>query len=187
MEKSKLKKWEVLNSVYLHKSPWATLRADHVKLPNGAEIKNYYVHEYSNWINVIAITKEHKFILVRQYRHGLQVIKHELVAGMRDDTDKNPLETAKRELLEETGFGNGTWELLTTTSANPGTHNNLCYCFLATEVEKIAEQNLEETEDLEVLFLSLDEVLQLLKDDEIKQSMHAAPLWQYIAMNGLFK
>ncbi len=183
---SKIKNWKVLNSSYLNKSPWGTLRVDHVQLPNGAEIPNFYIHEYPNWINVIAITKEKEFIFVRQYRHGLQAVDFELTAGVCDETDKNPLESAKRELFEETGYGNGNWEELSVISANPGTHTNLCYCFLATEVEKIGEQHLEETEDLEVVFLTLEEVLELLRNDEIKQAMHAAPLWKYIASNNLF-
>ncbi len=180
-----MEKWKVLNSSYINKSDWGTLRVDHVQLPNGAEIANYYVHEYSNWINVIAITKENKFIMVRQYRHGLQVIKHELVAGVCDDTDQNPLESAQRELLEETGYGNGTWKEFMIISANPGTHTNLCYCFIAIDVEKIDDQHLEETEDLEVVFLDKNEVLELLQKDEIKQSMHAAPLWKYVATQDL--
>lgn len=109
-----------------------------------------------------------------------------MTAGVCDETDKNPLESAKRELFEETGYGNGSWEELSVISANPGTHTNLCYCFLATDVEKIGEQHLEETEDLEVIFLTLEQVLELLRNDEIKQAMHAAPLWKYIAMNNLF-
>lgn len=181
----KLENWKVLSSNYINKSPWGTLREDHVQLPNGAEISNYYVHEYPNWINVIAITRDKKFIMVRQYRHGLQTIKYELAAGVCDETDKNPLESAKRELLEETGYGNGNWEEFTVISANPGTHTNLCYCFLATDVEKIDEQHLEDTEDLDVVFLEESEVLELLLNDEIKQAMHAAPLWKYVATRGL--
>lgn len=185
--KKEIEKWKVMNHSYLNQDAWGTIRIDHVQLPNGAEIPKYYVHEYPNWINVVAITKENKFILVRQYRHGLQVVKHELTAGVCDDTDKNPMESAKRELLEETGYGNGNWELLTIVSANPGTHTNLCYCYLATDVEKISEQNLENTEDLDVVFLDKDQVVDLLLKDEIKQAMHAAPLWKYFALNGLSK
>lgn len=184
---NEIKKWKVLSQSYLNKDPWGTIRVDHIQMPNGAEIPKYYIHEYPNWINVVAITKENKFILVRQYRHGLQVINPELTAGVCDDTDKDPLESAKRELLEETGYGNGTWQELMVVSANPGTHTNLCYSFLATDVEKIAEQQLEETEDLEVLFLDLNEVIDLLMKDNIKQAMHAAALWKYIATHNLIK
>ena len=179
------KKWTVLSSKYLIEKDWCTVRVDSVKLTNGNIIPDYYVLEYPNWANVIAITKDQEFIFVYQYRHGLQQRFYELPAGVCDDTDSSPLESARRELLEETGYGNGQWEELTVISANPGTHSNLCYCFVATDVEKIDSQHLEPTEDLFVEKLSLAEVKQLLLDDKIKQSMHAAPLWKYMALNKL--
>lgn len=185
MTKQNLKKWEILSSNYLVKNNWCTVRKDHVRLPNGFEIPDYYVLEYPDWVTIIAITKQQEFLLVRQYRHGLQQCDYELVAGMCDDGDASPLDTAKRELLEESGYGNGQWEHLTVISANPSTHTNLCHCFLATDVEKIDSQHLDETEELEVVKLSLQEVKQLLLDDHIKQAMHAAPLWKYIALHNL--
>lgn len=179
------KKWSVLSSKYLMNKPWCTIRVDSVKLKNGNVIPDYYVLEYPNWANVIAITKDQEFIMVNQYRHGLQRTDFELPAGVCDPTDSSPMESAQRELLEETGYGKGNWQELTVISANPGTHTNLCYCFLATDVEKIDAQHLEPTEDLEVVKLSLDQVKQLLLEDNIKQAMHATPLWKYMAINKL--
>lgn len=179
------KKWTVQSSDYLIKEAWCTLRADHVLIPNGATIPQYYIFEYPNWVNIIAITKDKEFLFIYQYRHGLQQYDYELPAGVCEETDRSPLETAKRELLEETGYGNGKWQQLTVVSPNPGTHTNLCYCFLATELEIIDSPHLDETEDLQVIKLSLEEVKQLLLEDRIKQSLHAAPLWKYMALNKL--
>lgn len=179
------KKWKVLTSKYLIEKPWCTVRVDSVKLNNNNIIPDYYILEYPNWVNVVAITKDQEFIFVHQYRHGLQQADFELPAGVCEDTDSSPKESAKRELLEETGYGNGNWEHLTTISANPGTHTNLCYCFLATDVEKIDVQHLESTEELEVKKLTLSQVKELLLNDCIKQSMHATPLWKYMAINKL--
>lgn len=180
-----LQKWEVEHSEYLFKEPWFTARRDKVKLPNGNQIPQYYVLEYPDWVNVIAITKEQKFIFVRQYRHGLKEICFELCAGVCEKEDASPLQSAQRELLEETGYGNGSWELYTTLSANPSTHTNLTHCFLARDVEPVASQNLEPTEDLTVHLLSLEEVKELLSNDQIKQSLMAAPLWKFIAESKL--
>jgi ADP-ribose pyrophosphatase len=85
--------------------------------------------------------------------------------------------------MEETGFGGGHWELLSEVSANPGTHSNLVHCFLATDVEQLAPSNQEATEDISVVFLSKAEVYDLLVRDEIKQAMHAVPLWKYMALH----
>lgn len=182
---NKLEKWKILSSQYLLKKTWCTLRSDHVKMSNRKEIPDYYVLEYPNWINVIAITKQKEFIFIHQYRHGIQEFSYELPAGMCDDTDLCPIDSARRELLEETGYGNGKWELFSVISANPSTHNNLCYCFLVIDVEEIDSPKLDETEELYVVKFSLEEVKELLLSDKIKQALHAAPLWKYMAINHL--
>lgn len=185
MEDPKNKHWKVLGSEYLAKEPWFTVRREHVELPNGNRIPEYYVYEYPDWVNVIAITKEKKFIFVSQYRHGLGRASYELCAGVCEKEDASPLISAQRELLEETGFGNGDWQEYMILSVNPSTHTNLTYCFLATDVEPVMAQHLEDTEDLTVHMLTLDEVKELLLKDDIKQALHAAPLWKYIAENHL--
>ncbi|MDE6527550.1 MAG: NUDIX hydrolase, partial [Muribaculaceae bacterium] len=77
--------------------------------------------------------------------------------------------------------GGGTWELNTVISANPGSQNNLSYSFIATGVEKLSSQHLDATEDINVKLLSREEVLSMLRNDEIKQALMAAPLWKYFA------
>ena len=67
-----IKKWKLIDSRYIIRRPWLTARCDTVQLPNGKINPEYYVLEYPDWINVIAITKEGNFLMVEQYRHGLQ-------------------------------------------------------------------------------------------------------------------
>jgi ADP-ribose pyrophosphatase len=134
---------------------------------------------------VIAINKQKQFIFVRQYRHALQSVNFELCAGVCEKTDISPLISAQRELLEETGYGNGVWEEYMNISPNPTTHTNITHCFLARDVEKICEQNLDTTEELTIHLLSFEDVKQLLFANEIKQSLMAAPLWKFVAENGL--
>ena len=64
-DKKPQSEWKVLHSEYLSRKPWLTVRCDHLKLPNGNEIPNYYVLEYPDWINVLAITKDQKFVFVK--------------------------------------------------------------------------------------------------------------------------
>ena len=64
MEKSK-DTWTVLSSEYLHRAPWLTVRKDHVVLPNGNHIPSYYILEYPNWVNTIAITRDGQFVFIR--------------------------------------------------------------------------------------------------------------------------
>ena len=174
-------KWTTLSSEYLFKRPWLTVRRDKVELPNGTVHPEYYILEYPTWVNVIAITKDGDFVMVQQYRHGLGIISTELCAGVVEDGEE-PLEGAKRELLEETGFGGGEWELSMVISANPSTQTNLTYCYIARGVEKISDQHLDKTEDIRVLTLSRAELRSMLLGDELKQALMLAPLWKFFAL-----
>ena len=95
---------------------------------------------------------------------------------------EQPLEAAQRELLEETGYGNGEWSKLMTIAPNPGSMSNLTHCFLATGVEKISNQSLDETEELTVHLMSEEEIKSLLENDQIYQSLMVAPLYKYFSL-----
>ena len=174
--------WKKLGEKYLfQRSPWLTVREDRLQRPDGGIMESYYVFEYPDWISVIAETVDGHVLLVHQYRHAIQRECYELPAGICDPEDPNPLHSAQRELLEETGYGGGTWKLMMQNSANPGTHDNTTHCFLAKGVKKIADQSLDETEFITVHLVTPRDLLRLLKDDHIYQSLHAAPLWKYFA------
>lgn len=179
--KHKKEEAAVLKSEYLFRRPWLTVRRETIELPNGHIVPEYYVLEYPDWVNTIAVTREGKYIFVRQYRHGLKQRLIELCSGVCDSSDATPLDTARRELLEETGYGGGTWRELMVISANPSTQNNMTHCFVATDVEIVSSPHLESSEDLSVVLLTEAEVREMLKRDEIKQTLHAAPLWRYMA------
>ena len=178
-------RWQVLSSTYLFQRPWLTVRHQSMLLPTGQEHPEYYILEYPTWVNIIAITTEGKYLLVRQYRHALGIVEYELCAGTMDATDATPLDAAKRELLEETGYAGGEWTELTALSANPTSMNNLNHTFIAKGVEKVSSQHLDETEEITVHLFTLQELIDLLRRDEMKQSLMVAPLWRYIAENHL--
>ena len=177
-----IKKWDIIDSEYLIRRPWLTARRDKVLLPDGRINPEFYILEYPDWVNVIAITKEGDFVMVEQYRHGLGDIYTELVAGVIDEGEQ-PVDAAKRELMEEAGYGGGEWQLLTVLCQNPSTTTNYTYCFIATGVEKIGSQHLDATEDINVKILTRREVLDMLLNDSMKQSLMAAPLWKYFYLN----
>lgn len=182
MEKPKHRPWKVLQSEYLANRPWFTVRRESVELPTGVIVPDWYIFEFPDWVNVIALTKEGKFVMISQYRHALGQTNYELVAGCCEEGESKE-ESARRELLEETGYGGGEWQQFMVTSPNPTNHNNLTYTFLATGVERIAEPSTEASEDIEVYLMTREEVESLLQKDEIIQCLHAAPLWRYMLQN----
>jgi len=177
-------KWKVLSSEYLYRRPWLTVRKEKVQIPSGAVNDEYYLLEYPDWINVIAITEDGRFLMEKQYRHGLGRTGYEICAGVIEEGE-TPLEAAKRELLEETGYGEGEWEECMQLSANASTNTNLSHCFVAKGVKKVSGQHLDNTEDITPVLLTVDEVRELLLGDQLKQALMAAPLWRYFALNKL--
>jgi len=174
-------KWLIEDSRYVYdRKPYMTLREDSVRLPNGARIPDYFVFEYPDWVSVLAVTMERQFVLIRQYRHGIGQVHFELPAGVVDPGEPL-LESARRELLEETGYGGGDWQLLLRACANPGTHTNWCHIFLATGVERMETQQLDHTEEISVHLLVQDEVLAMLRSGGMAQALHSAALWRYFA------
>lgn len=172
------KNWQIISSDYLIKNKWLTVRKDHVVLPSGVEIDDYYVLEYPNWVSVIAITEEGKYVMELQYRHGTQQTGYELCGGTVEEGE-DIFETAKRELLEETGYEGGKWRLLTITAPNPAAMTNVCYTFVAQGVKKTSEQELERTEDIDVCEMSEQELLSVMRSGQIYQGDMLSPLWQW--------
>lgn len=182
-EKKDPKAWKTLESEYLlHRAPWMTVRKDTVELPDGRINDAFYVLEYPDWINVIAITADGKFVMERQYRHGLGETCLEICAGVIEKGE-TPLEAAKRELYEETGYVGGKWREWMLISGNPSVTNNLTYCFIAEGVEQSGTRELDATEDIDVVLMTADEVYEALRSDSMKQALMAAPLWKYFALD----
>lgn len=169
-------KWQKLSTKYLVREKWATLRVDTVELPDGIIKDDYFVLEYPNWVNAVAITKEHKIILVRQYRHAAGVVSLEIPGGVIDG-DESPHDAVKRELLEETGYSFESSELIATLYPNPATATNRTFTYLLKGGIKTHEQHLDEHEILTVEEYSIAEVKQLLRDNKIDQALHCAGLF----------
>lgn len=176
-------KWKVLESTYLFNEPWLTVRKDKCETPGGKIIPSFYVNEYPDWANAFCLTKEGKVVMVKQYRHGIGEVGIELPGGVVEEEETGE-EGVKRELLEETGYVFEKVEYLGKISANPSTTNNLMHMYLATGGEKVAEQNLDEAEEVEVVYMTIDEVKQLVRENKIVQSLHANCIFYALARLG---
>jgi len=168
--------WKICHSEYIHKGPWATLRSDKCEMPDGRIVDEYYVLEYPNWVNAVAITEDNKVLMVRQYRHAANIVSLEIPGGVIDG-DEKPEAAMRRELLEETGYEFNDIDPLCTIYANPSTANNHTYCYLAKGGKKVQEQSLDEHEELIVEEYTIAEVKQLLADNKIAQALHCTSLF----------
>ncbi len=169
-------KWTVRHSEYLHKGPWATLRTDECEMPDGRIVEQYYVLEYPNWVNAVAITEDNKVLMVTQYRHAAGIVSLEIPGGVIDG-DEAPEKAMRRELLEETGYQFDDIELISIVYANPSTANNRTFCYLARGGKKVQGQALDEHEELVVSEHTIEEVKQLLADNKIAQALHCTALF----------
>ena len=167
-------KWKTLSSTYLFNDRWFKVRKEICETPAGKIVDPYYVYEFPTWVGAVPVTEEGKIVMVRQYRHALGETIVEIPGGCMDDTDKDFQDAIARELLEETGYSFSSYEYLGKISPNPSTNTNLLHMFLAKGGKKVAEQLLDENEEIEVVLLSIDELKILLRENKILQSMHVS-------------
>lgn len=178
-----MQKWTVLGSRYIIQRPWATLRVDKLRMPNGNIKDEYYVLEYPTWVNMVAITEQNTILFVKQYRHGAGAVMIELPAGVVEP-DEDMTEAARRELLEETGYAFDTIEYICELYANPATSGNLTYTYLLRGGKKVQEQDLDQGEDIEVLEMSIEEAKQFLFANKIGQALHTSALFYTLQKMG---
>ena len=179
---SEEKKWILRSSKYLLRTPWLNVRKDAVFTSKNVEIDDFYILEYPDWVNVIAITDKGKYIIERQYRHGLQKTVYEICAGICEPNEE-PLDAAKRELLEETGYAGGKWTFLGKYAPNPSAMTNWSFTYLAEDVTRSVAPTQEPTEDIDVTEVSRDELLLLMGTGQIVEGVMLAPLWKHLYMN----
>ncbi|ADG12551.1 NUDIX hydrolase [Caulobacter segnis] len=179
-------KWRVTASRHIHKDRWISVRADDCVTDEGAVIAPYYVLEYPDWVEVVALDADNNVLLVKQYRHALGDISVELPAGGMDPGETDPVEAARRELLEEAGC-QGTLSLVGETRPNAGTHTNRTHIILARDVVKVAEPQDEPSERIESVWVSLPEAIRMALTGEITVGMQAASLLRGLAAAGVIE
>ncbi|HEX3015969.1 MAG TPA: NUDIX hydrolase [Desulfobacteria bacterium] len=164
-------KWKTLNSQIKFSSPFLKLVADHCAHQENGTNHTFYRLELRDWVNIVPITPQGEVIMVRQYRWGCGCETLEVPGGTLDSLEEQPLAGVKRELKEETGFDCDEIVHLGSVAVNPAMQDNHCHFFLALNVDRQGEQELDETEDISLELIPLDKIIPLILDGTIRHSL----------------
>jgi len=167
-----LPRWTKLSSRPIADCKIFQLRADTWRSPRTGRAHDFFVLESPDWVNVLPFTDEGELLLVRQHRFGVDRPSLEIPGGMVDPGE-SPLEAGRRELLEETGYEPARIEPIGTIESNPAILTNLTHTFLAVGCTKVGEQELDSTEELELVKVPASRIDELLRSGEISHSLVA--------------
>lgn len=164
------KDWKQLTSGEVFKTPvFSIIRERSKSLRTGAET-DFYFFKCPSWVNVIAVTKDNKLVMIKQYRHGSRRVELEIPGGCME-ANEDPVTAGIRELFEETGYRGKNGRIIGKVCPNPALQGNDCYTILVTEAEKEAEPPMEDTETIETLLVPLSEIDELIRNQKITHGL----------------
>ncbi|MBZ0269951.1 NUDIX hydrolase [bacterium] len=131
---------------------------------------DFTVVETANWVNVVAVTKGGAFVLVRQYRHGVERVTLEIPGGIIDPGEA-PADAAVRELREETGYAGSAPVALGVVDTNPAVFTNRCHTFLIRDCERVHETEPDAGEHIETLTMDEAGVRAAIADGRIAHAL----------------
>ena len=158
--------WKIKSTERILDSEYVKVDKDDVLLPHGRKIKDFYKVTIKDCAAIVALTPSNQIILKKEYRHCYGQDLIEIPAGVLEDGE-NPLETAKRELQEETGYRSEKWTYLGKTVESSAKLTNYMYIYLAEDCEKVSSQKLDYGEDIEVIEVGLNEAIEMIMKNEI--------------------
>lgn len=164
------KKWLIKNKKSILKTKLFEIFNLECFLPSKKVDHNFYSISIFDWVNIFALTDDDRAIFVKQHRLGKNIITLEVPAGMIDK-DEDPMDAAKRELAEETGYVPEKVVLLKKISVNPAIQTNNCYFYLALNCRKAQNVNFDIGEEIEVVIKDKEEVFNSLNKDLIDNSL----------------
>ena len=158
--------WTVLSTHQVLDTPFLKIRREEVEVPNGPVITDYYIIENRGWVGVVPVTEDGRLLINKQYKHGIGLEVIEFPAGSIDLGEDDPLETARRELMEETGYSflDSDVEPLAHFYANPTGARTLVWWYLARNVRQTGTPKPDPLEVIETHLVTPSELLAMIHD-----------------------
>ena len=163
-----MEKWEIISEEDVSPDKWFPVSKHVVRLPNGIVVDDYYLSPIGDVVMILPITKGKKIVLVKQYKHGVGEVIIELPAGFKKEGISYQ-QTAVEELEEEVGIRVNVKNLISLgkLASNPTKLTSSIHGFLAKDLEFNSIQNLEVTEDIEIVEVTPDEAIKMIDRGEI--------------------
>ncbi|NMB74855.1 MAG: NUDIX hydrolase [Myxococcales bacterium] len=165
-----LQLWQRLSEKEQYRARIFSVWKGRFRSPHDQRERDYDLVRAPHWINVIPLTREGKVVLIRQYRPGTHEICVEVPGGMVDPGEE-PLEAARRELTEETGYRAERIEPLGVVAPNPAFQNNLTYSYLAQNAYPAESQHPDEDEHIETFEAPLADIPEMIRKGEIRHAL----------------
>ncbi len=171
---STLHEYEVVASEQIYTGRIISLRKDTVAMPGGGTSDREVVH-HPGAVGIVALDDADRVVMVRQYRHAVGEHLWELPAGLRDVDGEPPVDTARRELAEETQLAAERWSLLVSQHPSPGFCDELIHLYLAEGLTEAARPDgfvVEHEElDMTVERVPLAEAVQWVFDGRVRNAL----------------
>jgi ADP-ribose pyrophosphatase len=174
-----VKDWEKLNSEEIANYRIFKMRRDVRRSPRTGAEHSFFVLQSPDWVNVVALTPENQVVMIHQFRHGTERVTLEIPGGMVDPHENDPAETARRELLEETGYAAEQVIHIGTVHPNPAFLDNTCYTYLALNARWQQEPQFDGAEDIAVELVPIEAIAGMVGNGRITHALVVAAFYHY--------
>jgi 8-oxo-dGTP pyrophosphatase MutT (NUDIX family) len=174
-----IRPWPLVGSKSLGDYRIFTVRSDEKISPRTGEKHDFYIIDCVDWVNVLAVTPAEELVMVEQYRHGTNTIELEIPGGIMDAGERSPVETAVRELREETGYAGQNPRLLGDVFANPAIMSNTMHTVLVENCTLSHAVQFDSGEDLLTKLIPIDSLPKLVAEGKIKHPLVVVALYHF--------
>ena len=167
-------KWQLLSVKDISPHKWFPLEMRKYQLPNGRVVDDFSVTTLADVAMIVAVTKEGKLVMVRQFKPGFGDVIVEFPAGRIENSHKNLEETAQHELEEETGILAEHLEYFGTIAGFVTKGTEKVHCFFTRDAEFNSQQKLDDNEEIEIVLFSPEEFDELIDTNQIQAALTIA-------------